>query len=82
MDREILIKKFDEDVAKRSRLFRLLLATDQWFAVLLWNTSQDETISSHIGRKIEAGNASWFDKRLCKFLRFIETRHCLLSRGE
>lgn len=79
---EILFAKFDRDVAKRSRWERLLLATDQWFAVLIWNSSQDETISSHIHRKQEKGTASWFDNAVCCFLKKIESEHCLKSKGE
>lgn len=81
-EREILIKKFDNDVAKRSRLQRLLIVIDQFFAVLFWNTSQDETVSSHIGRRIENGTATWFDKRLCCLLKRLEKNHCNLSVGE
>ena len=48
MNKEELIKKFENDVKKRSRLNRAVLAFDQFFNVLFWNGSQDETISSHI----------------------------------
>ena len=77
-----LIDKFDRDVAKRSRLMRLLLVLDQMGNVLLWNGSQDETISSHIGRRIEAGTATWFDKKLCCLLKKLDNNHCVESRGE
>lgn len=50
---EILYAKFDKDVQKRTRLMRAILAFDQFFNVVIWNGSQDETISSHIGRKRE-----------------------------
>ena len=81
-EQKLLIEKFDRDVAKRSRLQRLLLVVDQFFAVLLWNASQDETVSSHIGRRIENGKATWFDKRLCCFLKRLESNHCNKSVGE
>lgn len=81
-EREILIKKFDNDVAKRSRLQRLLIVIDQFFAVLFWNTSQDETVSSHIGRRIQAGNATWLDKKLCCLLSKLDNNHCAESKGE
>ena len=81
-EKELLIAKFNRDVAKRSRLQRLLLVIDQFFAVLLWNTSQDETISSHIGRRIESGTATWFDKKLCCLLKKLDNNHCVESRGE
>ena len=77
-----LIDKFDRDVAKRSRLMRFILILDQMGNVLLWNGSQDETISSHIGRRIENNTATWFDKKLCCFLKRLENNHCVESRGE
>lgn len=79
---EILYAKFDKDVAKRSRLMRVLLALDQLGNVLFWNGSQDETISSHIGRRINKGTATWFDKKLCCLLKKIESNHCNKSLGE
>ena len=77
-----LIDKFDKDVAKRSRLMRFLLVLDQMGNVLFWNGSQDETISSHIGRKIENSTATWFDKKLCCLLKKLDNNHCVDSRGE
>ena len=77
-----LIDKFDRDVAKRSRLMRFILILDQMGNVLLWNGSQDETISSHIGRRIEEGKATWFDKKLCCLLKKLDNNHCVNSRGE
>jgi len=76
------IEKFENDMNKRSRAMRFLLVLDQMFNVLLWNGSQDETISSHIGRRIENNEATWFDKKLCKLLRLIEAKHCIKSKGE
>jgi hypothetical protein len=72
---KILIKKFEKDIKKRSWFMRLLLAFDQLGNVIFFNGSQDETISSHIGR---TGKAKW----LCKILRRLESKHCLKSRGE
>lgn len=66
---ETLFEKFDNDVIKRSRVMRLLLVLDQMFNVLIWNGSQDETVSSHIARKIENGTATWFDKKVCCLLK-------------
>ena len=77
-----LIEKFENDVKKRSRIKRLLLVIDQLGNVLFWNGSQDETISSHIGRRIKAGKATWFDKKLCCFLKKFEHEHCDVSIGE
>ncbi len=76
------IEKFENDMNKISRAMRFLLVLDQMFNVLLWNGSQDETISSHIGRRIESGQATWFDRKLCKFLRLLEAKHCIKSKGE
>lgn len=81
MNKNEFIEKFEED-KKRNRIIRLLLSIDQFFNVLLWNGSHDETISSHIGRKIESGKANWFDKKLCCFLRKLENEHCKKSLGE
>lgn len=77
-----LIAKFENDMVKRTRVMRFLLVLDQMFNVLLWNGSQDETISSHIGRRIESGKANWFDKRLCCLLKRLEHNHCNESLGE
>jgi len=79
---EVLFAKFDRDVMVYPRWYRLLIATDQWFGVLLWNTSMDETISSHIHRKKIKGTDNWFDNLACWFLRKIESKHCLKSLGE
>ncbi len=77
-----LIEKFENDVKKRSRFMRFLLALDQLGNVLFWNGSQDETISSHIHRRIESGKATWFDKKLCCLLKKLEHNHCEKSIGE
>jgi len=82
MDKALLVAKFEDDVQKRSRTMRFLLVLDQMFNVLFWNGSQDETISSHIGRRIKNSKATWFDKLLCKWLGKIEFNHCEISRGE
>ena len=81
-EREKLYAKFEHDVERRRRWYRLLLATDQWFNVLLWNGSQDETISSHIHRRQEKGIATKFDNMVCCLLSKLEYNHCYLSRGE
>ena len=80
--RDDLIAKFENDVAKRSRGLRLLLAIDQLFSVLIWNSSQDETISSRVGRRIADGEAFWIEKKLCSVLRLFESKHCIKSEGE
>lgn len=77
-----LVEKFENDTKKRTRLFRFLLTIDQMCNVLLWNGSQDETISSHISRRIEDGNSTWFDRKLCCFLKLFEDNHCNKSLGE
>jgi len=80
--RSILYSKFDRDVCRMPRWHRFFIAVDQVFAVLFWNTSQDETISSCIGRRIVAGNATWWDKLICKCLTIFQEKHCLRARGE
>ena len=77
-----LIDKFERDMNKRTRVMRFLLVLDQMFNVILWNGSQDETISSHIGRRIENGTATWFDKKLCCLLSKLDGNHCNKSLGE
>lgn len=77
-----LYKKFDEDVKKRPRWLRLLLALDQLFNVLIWNGSQDETISSHLHRRKEKGILKIYEKWLCNFLKQFERNHCRKSLGE
>ena len=77
-----MIEKFENDVKKRSRFMRFLLVLDQMGNVLFWNGSQDETISSHIHRRIENGTANWFDKKLCCLLKKLEDNHCAKSIGE
>lgn len=79
---KVLFVKFDKDVATKSRIIRLMLATDQWFNVLLWNGSMDETISSHISRRQTAGKATWFDNKVCCLLQKLEYNHCNKSLGE
>ncbi|MFA9238299.1 MAG: hypothetical protein ACEQSQ_00235 [Candidatus Paceibacteria bacterium] len=77
-----LIEKFENDRKKRSRFKRFLLILDQLLNVVFWNGSQDETVSSHIGRRIENNTATWFDKKLCCFLKKLENNHCAKSIGE
>jgi hypothetical protein len=79
---EQLIEKFENDVAKRKCLMRFLLVLDQMGNVVFLNGSQDETISSHIGRKIAQNRASWFERKLCCFLKKFENNHCKNSLGE
>lgn len=79
---EILYKKFDNDVKTKSRLLRLAIVIDQFFGVLVWNNSQDETISSKIGRKQEKGTSSKIEDLICCFLSKLEYNHCKKSLGE
>lgn len=82
MDRDKLVEKFERDVAKRPYWLRLLLVTDQFFNVLIWNGSQDETISSHIGRRMADGKAYRVEKWICAGLKKLEHNHCIKSKGE
>ena len=76
-----LLEKFQNDIEKRSRLLRFLLVLDQMLNVVFWNGSQDETVSSHIGRRIDNGEATWFDKKLCCLLSKLDYNHCNKSLG-
>ncbi len=80
--RDIFIEKFEKDIQNRSRAKRVLIALDQLINVLLWNGSQDETVSSHIARRIDSGKANYIDVFVCKALRLIENKHCKKSIGE
>lgn len=82
MNKNSLVSKFNNDMKKRTRLKRFLLVLDQMCNVIFWNGSQDETVSSHIGRRIKSGKATWFDKKLCCFLKRLESNHCNKSLGE
>lgn len=82
MGKEVLFAKFEKDMQKRTRFMRFLLALDQMANVIFWNGSQDETVSSHIGRRIKNGKSTWFDKKLCCFLKKLEKNHCDNSLGE
>ena len=81
-EKKVLIEKFERDVEKRNQWFRFWLAVDQMLNVLFWNGSQDETMSSHIGRRIVAGKANRFEKKLCCVLKKIDGNHCQKSEGE
>ena len=80
--RAALIQKFERDVAKRTRWCRFLLVLDQMGNVIFWNGSQDETISSHISRRQEAGTATKWDNFVCCLLKKLEQNHCKKSEGE
>ena len=82
MNKKALFAKFDRDVAKRTRWYRFLLALDQMGNVVFWNGSQDETISSHISRRQEAGTATKWDNFVCCLLKKLEQNHCKKSEGE
>ena len=79
---EALFKKFDNDMETKSRGLRAILVLDQLINVIFYNGSQDETVSSHIARRIESGTATWLDKKLCCLLRRLEYNHCKESLGE
>ena len=79
---KVLYAKFDKDVQNKSKSLRLLIALDQLFGVLFWNNSQDETISSKIGRLQDQGKATWIDNKICCLLNKLEYNHCRKSEGE
>ena len=79
---ELLYNKFDNDVKTKSRWLRALIAFDQLVGVIIWNNSQDETISSKIGRKKLGNKASWFENKLCCLLSKLDYNHCNKSLGE
>ena len=75
MTQQDLIAKFERDTKKRSRWMRFLLVLDQMLNVVWLNGSQDETVSSHIGR---TGKHKW----LCNLLKKLQHNHCKRSIGE
>jgi len=82
INKQELFIKFDNDVANRTRWYRWLLALDQMGNVVFMNGSQDETISSHIARKQEAGTSTKINNFVCCFLKKLEQNHCSKSEGE
>ena len=80
--KEMLIAKFENDVKKRNRWYRFLLALDQMGNVVFWNGSQDETISSHIARRQNKGISTWIDDKVCCILQKLEYNHCNRAEGE
>lgn len=79
---EVLYAKFDNDVKTKGKALRFAIVVDQMLGVLFWNNSQDETISSKIGRLQKAGKSTWLDNRICCFLSKLEYNHCNKSIGE
>ncbi len=81
-EQQLLFAKFDKDVITKSRGLRAMIALDQLIGVIFWNNSQDETISSKIGRLEKAGKTTWFDNKVCCLLNKLEYNHCNKSIGE
>ena len=79
---ELLYNKFNNDVKTKSRWLRALIAFDQLVDVMFWNNSQDETISSKIGRKKLNNTSNWFEDKLCCLLSKFAYNHCSKSLGE
>lgn len=63
----------------RRWLWKLLLAIDQFFNVLLWNGDEDETISSNLGKKVRDGEANKFESAICWALDKVDPNHCFDS---
>ena len=61
--------------------FRLLLAIDQLFNVLILNGSEDHTISGHVGYKaIYCGNWYWLvAEKIINAIFFFDKDHCFTS---
>jgi len=66
---------------KKHYLFRLLIAIDQLFNVLLLNGSEDHTISGHVGyRAIVTNKFYWlFLERFINMIFFFHPDHCRKS---
>lgn len=64
---------------KNSKLFKLLISVDQFFAVLLLNTNPDQTISGHVGYKaLMTKEKKWLiaEKLINKLFSRWEQDHC------
>ncbi|MGE4399387.1 MAG: hypothetical protein AB7D29_07690 [Campylobacterales bacterium] len=79
---KILFAQFDKDMATKTKLYRFWLAVDQLGNVIFMNGSQNETISSHISRRQEAGTATRLNNFVCCLLKKLERNHCKKSEGE
>lgn len=79
---ELLYNKFNNDVKTKSRWLRALIAFDQLVGVIFWNNSQDETVSSKIGRKKLNNTSNWFEDKLCCLLSKLDYNHCSKSLWE
>ena len=55
--------------------WRVLLSIDQFFNTITGG-DEDETISSRIGKKVEAKKDCWVCHVLCKMLHWIDPNHC------
>lgn len=67
---------------RKSKAFKLLICIDQFFAVLILNANEDQTISGHVGYKsLMTGKKRY--KFTEKFIDFIflpfEKNHCFNS---
>ena len=58
--------------------WRILLSIDQFFNTLTGG-DEDETISSRIGKNVEAKTDCWICRILCKLLNLIDPNHCMDS---
>lgn len=64
---------------QKSKLWRSLILMDQFFAVWIFNTHEDQTISGHVGYKAYTVKTRKY-LLLERFINFIfsrwETNHC------
>ena len=67
---------------RKSKAFKLLISIDQFFAVLLLNSHEDQTISGHVGHKAMTTGKRRY-KIAEKVINFIfspwEQDHCRAS---
>ena len=55
---------------------RIALAWDQLINAHLPGGDEDETISSRMGKALEAKKNCWICKVLCRMLHWIDPNHC------
>jgi hypothetical protein len=55
-------------------IYRVLIAVDEFFNVLLFNGVPYQTISQHSA--LAARDGKWWGRTLCRFLGWFKANHC------
>ena len=62
-------------VEGKNYFWRMLISIDQFFNTLTGG-APDETLSSRMGKAVEAKGNCWFCHTVCKALHWIDKNHC------